>query len=71
MRTAKRVAVITGTIVIVGIGALAARIMIMAGVFDTVTPIPRSCKTLTDVTGTIAIPTRSHRTALMVDALVA
>jgi arylesterase/paraoxonase len=51
MRTAKRVAVITGTVVIVGVAALAARIMIMAGVFDTVTPIPRSCKTLADVTG--------------------
>ena len=51
MRLAGRIAITTGAVLVLGIGALAARTMLMAGVFDEVKPVPRPCTTLTDVTG--------------------
>ncbi|SRR5579862_460958 len=51
MKPARRIAIIVATVLVVGIGGLAARTMILAGVFDTVKPVPRICKTLSDVTG--------------------
>jgi arylesterase/paraoxonase len=47
----RRIAVVATTIVFVGLAGLIARTLILAGVFDTVTPVPRACKTLTGVTG--------------------
>jgi len=51
MKLGKRIAIIVAAVLVVGIGGLAARTMLMAGVFDAVNPVPRPCTTLTDVTG--------------------
>jgi len=51
MKPARRIAIIVATVIVVGIGGLAARTMILAGVFDEVKPVPRVCRTLSDVTG--------------------
>lgn len=51
MKPSRRIAIIATTVLVVGAGGLAARTMILAGVFDEVRPVPRVCKTLTDVTG--------------------
>lgn len=51
MTKARRIAIVASVALVVGLGAVAARTMIVAGVFDTVKPVPRACKTLTDVTG--------------------
>jgi arylesterase / paraoxonase len=51
MKPSRRIAIIVITVLVVGLGGLAARTMILAGVFDEVKPVPRVCKTLSDVTG--------------------
>ena len=51
MTRTKRIAITTSVVLVAGIGLLAARTMMMAGVFDEVKPVARTCKTLTDVTG--------------------
>jgi len=51
MKRSSRIAIVAVSVLVVGLGAFAARTMLMAGVFDEVRPVPRPCRTLTDVTG--------------------
>jgi arylesterase / paraoxonase len=60
MTRTRRIAITACVVLVAGIGLVAARTMMMAGMFDEVKPLPRACKTLTDVTGVedIAIDTK-------------
>jgi arylesterase/paraoxonase len=51
MTRIRRIAITAGAVVVVGIAALAGRVVVMGGVFDEVKPVPLACETLKGVTG--------------------
>jgi arylesterase / paraoxonase len=51
MKPLRRIAVVVIAIVVVGLAGLVGRTLTMAGMFDTVTPLPRQCRALAGVVG--------------------
>jgi arylesterase/paraoxonase len=51
MKPWKRIAVTAGAVVLVGVAGLAARVLMLGGLFDTVTPVALACKAIPGVTG--------------------
>lgn len=51
MTRIRRIAITLGAVVVVGVAALAGRVVVMGGVFDEVKPVPLACAALAGVTG--------------------
>jgi arylesterase/paraoxonase len=51
MKPLRRFLITAGAVVVIGAAALVARTLVMAGVFDAVKPLPRSCKPVAGATG--------------------